>query len=519
MTSEQPASHHDVDLLVVGGGINGAGIARDAAGRGLKVLLCERGDLAQATSSASSKLVHGGLRYLEHGEFRLVREALAEREVLLNNAAHIVHPMRFVLPHDRHLRPAWMLRLGLFLYDHLARRSPRLPGARRLALRSDPAGVPLRADLATGFAYSDCSVDDARLVVLNAMDACERGATVLTRHECVGLRRLEGCGPPGAEPGTPGWRARLRTLEGREVTVNARILVNATGPWVHALQSLIASQAGMGPVTNKLRLVKGSHFTVPRLYEGEHAYILQNDDRRIVFVIPYQDRYSLIGTTEVAFDGDPSQARISPEETDYLCRAVNRYFKQQISARDIAWSYSGVRPLYDDAQGDLSTVTRDYVFDVRGGRGGEPVLLSVFGGKITTYRQLAQHAMQKLAPYTGRREDWTASAPLPGANMPGADPAAYLAALQDRYRWLPPALAHRYVHTYGTLTELLLGAAQGMADLGEDFGAGLLEAEVRWLAENEWARSAEDILWRRTRLGLVAGEQTLERLDQWLAAR
>ncbi len=513
MSSVQPARHFDVDLLVVGGGINGAGIARDAAGRGLRVLLCERDDLAQATSSSSSKLVHGGLRYLEQREFRLVREALAEREVLLNNAAHIVHPMRFVLPHDKHLRPAWMLRAGLFLYDHLARRSPRLPGARRLSLRRDPAGVPLREDLRVGFAYSDCSVDDARLVVLNAMDACERGATVLTRHECVDLQSLTG------PDGKPAWGARLQTRDGTQVSVNARILVNAAGPWVHTLQSMIASRAGMPPVVNRLRLVKGSHFTVPKLYDGDHAYILQNDDQRIVFVIPYQDRYSLIGTTDVAFDGDPGQARISPEETDYLCKAVNRYFRQQISAADVTWSYSGVRPLYDDTDGNPSTVTRDYVFDISGGSDGKPVLLSVFGGKITTYRQLAQHAMQKLAPYTGRHEDWTASAPLPGADMPGADPAAYLQALQSRYRWLPATLAHRYVYTYGTQTELLLGGAQGMADLGQDFGAGLLEAEVRWLVDNEWARSADDILWRRTRLGLSADDQTIERLNQWLTSK
>lgn len=505
MPAPAASPHHDVDLLVIGGGINGAGIARDAAGRGLKVLLCERGDLAQATSSSSSKLVHGGLRYLEHHEFRLVREALAEREVLLNNAAHIVHPMRFVLPHDRSLRPAWMLRAGLFLYDHLARRSPRLPGARRLNLRNDPAGVPLRPGFRTGFAYSDCSVDDSRLVVLNAMDACERGAVVLTRHECVGIE-LHG----------QRWLATLRAADQGRVTVSARILVNAAGPWVQAIQSMIAERAGFGPVANKLRLVKGSHITVPRLYEGDHAYILQNDDRRIVFVIPYQDRYSLIGTTDVAFEGDPATARISEAETDYLCRAVNRYFRQQIGPADVTWTYSGVRPLYDDATSDLSAVTRDYVFNVAGGKDGRPVLLSIFGGKITTFRQLAEHAMEQLAPYTGRGEAWTASAPLPGADMPGADPAAYLAALQARYRWLPAGLAHRYVHTYGTHSELILGGARGMADLGEDFGAGLLEAEVRWLVDNEWARTAEDILWRRTRIGLAAGDDTVANLTRWL---
>ncbi|VFR24442.1 Aerobic glycerol-3-phosphate dehydrogenase [plant metagenome] len=503
-----PPDHHEVDLLVVGGGINGAGIARDATGRGLKVLLCERGDLAQATSSSSSKLVHGGLRYLENREFRLVREALAEREVLLTNAAHIVHPMRFVLPHDATLRPAWMLRTGLFLYDHLARRSPRLPGARRLDLRADPMGQPLRDDLRTGFAYSDCSVDDARLVVLNAMDAQARGAVILTRHECVAAQARDGA-----------WQARLRGPEGQDVSVRARILVNAAGPWVQALQSLISTQAGAPPGPSRLKLVKGSHFTVPKLYDGEHAYILQNDDRRIIFVLPYQGEFSLIGTTDVAFEGDPGQAKISDEEIAYLCRAVNRYFKQQIGPADIAWRYAGVRPLYDDHPDDarLSTVTRDYVFDVAGGQDGQPVLLSIYGGKITTFRQLAQHAMEKLAPYTGKPEAWTASAPLPGSDMPGADPQAYLHALQERYRWLPAPLARRYVYTYGTLTEQLLAGAQSMEDLGEDFGAGLTEAEVRWLTRHEWARTAEDILWRRTRLGLLAPADAADRLDAWLA--
>lgn len=496
---------HDVDLLVVGGGINGAGIARDAAGRGLKVLLCEKDDLAQATSSSSSKLIHGGIRYLENYEFRLVREALAERETLLNVAGHIVHPMRFVLPHDKSLRPAWMIRIGLFLYDHLARRSPRLPGSRRLDMRADAAGKPLKDTVRDGFVYSDCRVDDSRLVVLNAMDAQARGAVVLPRHACTALGRRNGA-----------WHAVLTGKDGAQVHVKARILVNAAGPWVEQVQGMAAGADSAAGRKSRLKLVKGSHFTVPRLYDGDHAYILQNDDRRIVFVIPYQGEYSLVGTTDVGFTGDPADVRISPEETEYLCRAVNRYFRKQITPADVTWSYAGVRPLYDDATGNLSAVTRDYVFDVTGGADGEPVLLSIFGGKITTFRKLAEHAMEKLTPHTGRGQAWTAGAPLPGADMPNADPVAYESALRQRYGWLPAGIAHRYVGAYGTLAERILGGAQSLADLGMDFGHGLYEREVRWLAEHEWARSAEDILWRRTRLGLRASPDMAQRLDQWL---
>jgi len=500
--------NYDVDLLVVGGGINGVGIARDAAGRGLKVLLCEKDDLAQATSSASSKLIHGGIRYLENYEFRLVREALAERETLLNVAGHIVHPMRFVLPHDKHLRPAWMIRIGLFLYDHLARRSPRLPGARGMRMRTDPAGQPLKDTVTKGFVYSDCRVDDSRLVILNAMDAQARGAVVLTRHTCTTLTRYNGT-----------WLATLTRQNGEPVQVQARILVNAAGPWVEQVQSMAVGADSLSGHKSRLKLVKGSHITVPRLYDGDHAYILQNDDRRIVFVIPYQGNYSLIGTTDEAFTGDPADVRITPEETDYLCRAVNRYFRKPVTPADVNWSYAGVRPLYDDATGNLSAVTRDYVFDVTGGTGNEPVLLSIFGGKITTFRKLAEHAMEKLAPYTGRRDSWTANAPLPGADMPNADPVTYEAALLERYHWLPASLARRYVGAYGTLLERFLSDAQSLADLGQDFGHGLYEREVRWLVEHEWACTVEDILWRRTRLGLHAGPETVQQLTQWLQAQ
>jgi len=510
--------HWNVDLLVVGGGINGAGIARDAAGRGLKVLLCEQGDLAQATSSASSKLIHGGLRYLENYEFRLVREALTEREVLLDIASHIVQPLPFVLPHAPNLRAAWMIRTGLFLYDHLARRSPRLPASRRLRLRQDPVGAPLKNSFRDGFIYSDCRVDDARLVVLNAVDARARGAVILPRWGCTALTH-----------DNDRWRATLTHASGETASVRARILVNAAGPWVETVLGM-AARAGKNPAhTNtpprrRVKLVKGSHIIVPRLYEGEHAYILQNDDRRIVFVIPYQERYSLIGTTDVDFQGnldDLGQIAISASEIDYLCQAVNRYFRQNVTPGDMTWSYAGVRPLYDDTRGNPSAITRDYVFDITGGDNGEPVLLSIFGGKITTFRKLAEHALAKLAPYLDpakNQKAWTASAPLPGADLPDANPAAYAATLQTRHPWLPAALARRYSGAYGTLSERILAGAQSLADLGTDFGGGLTEREVRWLVEHEWAMTTDDILWRRTRLGLHVGPETVQQLERWLTA-
>jgi glycerol-3-phosphate dehydrogenase len=505
MTTTLPASpsHYDVDLLVVGGGINGVGITRDAAGRGLKVLLCEQNDLASATSSASSKLIHGGLRYLENYEFRLVREALSERDVLLNNAPHIVHPLRFVLPHNRNLRPAWMIRIGMFLYDNLAKRSTRLPGSRKLALRGLPQGAPLKADITTGFEYSDARVDDSRLVLLNAIDARERGAIILTRTACIGLDKDRGL-----------WRARLRSQDGLEYTVQARILVNAAGPWVESLQRL--AMPAQSTTTSRLRLVKGSHFTIPRLYDGDWAYILQNPDGRIVFVIPYQDHYSLVGTTDVIYSDDPAKVAISQEEIDYLCKTINGYFIHQTTPADITWSYSGVRPLYDDHAGNASAVTRDYVFDVSGGTDNEPPLLSIFGGKITTYRRLAEHALEKLAPFTQKAVAWTARAPLPGGDLAGADPATYTRQFAARHPWLPDDLARRYVESYGSRAEQLLLGATALADLGEDFGAGLFTREVQWLVDHEWAHSAEDILWRRTRLGLVAPPDTATRLEAWL---
>jgi glycerol-3-phosphate dehydrogenase len=487
------------DLLIVGGGINGAGIARDAAGRGLSVMLVEKDDLAGATSSASSKLIHGGLRYLEHYEFRLVREALAEREVLLSIAPHIAWPLTFVLPHDSSLRPTWMIRAGLFLYDHLAPRS-KLPGSRGLDLSRDPAGAPLKRSYTRGFSYADCWVQDSRLVVLNALDAAERGAIVRTRCRFVDAR-----------PAGEAWEARVEPRGGPAETVRARILVNAAGPWVEEVL-----RRGIGRnAPGALRLVKGSHVVVPRLYDGEHAYILQNPDRRIVFVIPYERHFTLIGTTDVPFEDDPARVAISPEETAYLCESANRFFARPVAPADVVWSYAGVRPLYDDAAANPSAVTRDYVFDIDAGAGRPPVL-SIFGGKITTYRRLAEHALAKLAPHLpGLKPAWTGTAPLPGGDF--RDFAAFLDELRRRRPWLPEALARRLARAYGTRVERILGDAESLADLGEDLGAGLTEREVAYLVGSEWAVEPDDILWRRGKLGLHGGEVLAQRLAAHLS--
>ncbi|MGP1393887.1 MAG: glycerol-3-phosphate dehydrogenase [Inquilinaceae bacterium] len=493
-----------VDLLIVGGGINGAGIARDAAGRGLSVVVCEQGDLGGATSSASSKLIHGGLRYLEMYEFRLVREALAEREVLLRAAPHIIWPLRFVLPHNKLLRPAWMVRLGLFLYDHIGGRRS-LPGTKTLRLRQRPEGAALKPDLTLGFAYSDCWVEDSRLVVLNALDAERRGAAVHVRTRCAGARRVG-----------DHWEAELEDGDtGTRHTVRARILVNAAGPWVDLFQR---GALGQNSPAN-LKLVKGSHIVVPRVYDGDHAYIFQNTDRRVIFAIPYEHRYTLIGTTDLVFDGDPATVAISAEETTYLLEAVNRYFAKPVQAADIVRTYAGVRPLYDDQTDNPSAVTRDYVFDVQAPDGGAP-LLSIYGGKITTYRKLAEHALDKLKPHLpDLKPTWTATVPLPGGDMPDADFGRFLRGLRAVFGWLPEDLSTRYARLYGTLCHRFLDGKATMADLGEDFGGGLYEAEVAYLVDGEWARTAEDILWRRTKLGLAVPEAGQARLAAWLADR
>jgi glycerol-3-phosphate dehydrogenase len=487
----------DCDLLIVGGGINGVGIARDAAGRGLKVVLCEQGDLAQATSSASTKLIHGGLRYLEYYEFRLVREALIERERLLAIAPHIIWPLRFVLPHEAHLRPAWMIRIGLWLYDHLGGRK-RLPASESVILAESPLGAALKPSFKRGFAYSDCWVEDSRLVVLNAMDARQRGASIRTRTRFVEAERQDGI-----------WQASLDSVEtGRRETVTARILVNAAGPWV--------DRVGLHP-GKAVRLVKGSHIIVPRLYDGEHAHMLQNPDRRIIFTIPYEREFTLIGTTDLPFEGNPATVAISAEEVAYLCASVGRYFIRPVVPEDVVWSYAGVRPLYDDAAPNASAVTRDYVLDVTGAPGEAP-LLSVFGGKITTYRRLAEHALEKLGPWLGPSgRPWTEREILPGGDLPDLDFERFLAGFAGRYPFLPAGLARRLVRAYGTRAETMLGGAQSMAALGTDFGGGLSRAEVDYLVAEEWARSADDILWRRSKLGLHVPPGTADRLAAYLA--
>ena len=489
-----------VDLFVVGGGINGAGIARDAAGRGLKVVLAEQADLASATSSASTKLIHGGLRYLEYYEFRLVREALIEREVLLKAAPHIIRPLTFVLPHVSALRPAWMVRLGLFFYDHLGGRK-MLPGSRSLDLRRDPAGAPLRDGYGKGFSYSDCWVDDARLVVLNARDAADRGAAVFTRTRCLSARRSG-----------DRWIATLQDLKsGERRDIAARVLVNAAGPWVADFIDRVGVKR-----RHALRLVKGSHIIVPRLFDGGQAYILQNDDRRIVFAIPYERDFTLIGTTDLAYEGDPLQVKISAEETDYLCAVINRYFKRNVTPADVVRTYSGVRPLYDDAAQSASAVTRDYVFELD--TEGAP-LLSIFGGKITTFRKLAEHALERLRSHLPQMGPaWTAGATLPGGDMPDADFDGFLAQARGDWPWLPADLARRLARAYGTRMQRILANAGSLANLGRDFGGGIYEREIRYLMEQEWALSAEDVLWRRSKLGLHVAPETAAALDTWFAA-
>jgi glycerol-3-phosphate dehydrogenase len=497
------AESPNCDILVVGGGINGVGIARDASGRGLSVLLCEQDDLAAHTSSASTKLIHGGLRYLEYYEFNLVRKALQEREVLLRAAPHIIRPLRFIMPHDAGLRPAWLIRAGLFLYDHLGKRE-LLAGSGVVDLASSPLGRPLQSRITKGFVYSDAWADDARLVVLNAMDAANRGATILPRTRFISARRH-----------ADHWEATLQPTTGGAVQiVRARTLVNAAGPWA---ANLLRHAFAVTPKRNLL-MAKGSHIVVRKLFEHDHAYLLQNPDKRITFAIPYERDFTLIGTTDVAFDGDPAQAAISPEETLYLCAMANHYFKQQISASDVVWRFSGVRPLLEDDATDLSAVTRDYALEYDASLGHAP-LLSVLGGKITTYRRLAEEAMQLLAPALGgRRPAWTAKASLPGGDIANADFDGFLTDLQRHYGWMPSDLLRRYAHAYGTRTHRLLAAASSIDGLGMEMGDGLFEAEVDYLVKHEWAMTPEDILWRRSKLGLHVSAQTVRQLAAALPA-
>ena len=495
MAQAPTATPRTYDLAVIGGGINGVGIAADAAGRGLSVFLCERDDLASHTSSASSKLIHGGLRYLEHHEFRLVREALAEREVLLAKAPHIVKPMRFVLPHRPHLRPAWMIRAGLFLYDHLGKRE-KLPGSRGLKFN---AQGPLKAEIKRGFEYSDCWVDDARLVVLNAMQARDKGADIVTRTRCVSARRVEGH-----------WEVEVEGPQGRQ-QIRAKGLVNAAGPWVASfIRQDLQQKSPYG-----IRLIQGSHVIVPKLYEGDQAYIMQNEDRRIVFAIPYLGQYTMVGTTDREYQGDPAKVAITDQEIDYVLGVANAHFRKQLSRDDVLHTFSGVRPLCDDESDNPSAITRDYTLSLAEEQGAP--LLSVFGGKLTTYRKLAESAMAQLQPFFPRLgNSWTASAPLPGGeNM--TTPQALTRELLDKVSGLTPALAQRWATTYGSRVWTLLGDGRSVETLGKVIGADLYAREVEYLQRYEWVTRADDVLWRRTKLGLVFTDSERAALEDFLA--
>ncbi len=505
----------DYDLCVIGGGINGVGIARDAAGRGLSVLLVEAQDLAGATSSASTKLVHGGLRYLESYEFKLVKESLRERETLLKAAPHIIWPMRFVLPHDSHLRPYWMIKVGLFLYDRLGGRK-KLGKSDALDFATNSIADPLQDKYARGFSYADCWVEDSRLVVLNAMDAYERGAVILPRTACVHME------PFGHEKGQEqkGWNVHLKNmLNGDEFQVSAGMVVNAAGPWVRSLlegSNLTAVEDDEKDFVPNVRLVKGSHIIVPKIYDGAQTFILQQPDGRIVFTIPYEEKYSLIGTTDVPFEGDAADVVIDAEEVIYLCDAVNRSFKKTIMPEDVVWTYSGVRSLVEDGAKSASKVTRDYKLYVDERYG--PPILSVFGGKITTYRKLAEHAVNRLATFYPKRKllPWTDGALLPGGDILKGDFDKFLQDQKSRYTFLPDKLTYRLARAYGTRMASILTGANKLADLGYHFGDHVYEAEILYLLRYEFAHTGEDILWRRSKLGLHVCDETVLAIEAML---
>ncbi|MDV7341077.1 glycerol-3-phosphate dehydrogenase [Terasakiella sp. A23] len=475
------------DLFVIGGGINGCGIARDAAGRGLSVYLCEKDDLAQGTSSSSTKLIHGGLRYLEHYEFRLVRESLIEREVLLKNAPHIIWPLRFVLPHKKDMRPAWMLRLGLFIYDHLGGREI-LPGASSVDLRNDEAGDPLHVHFKKAFEYSDCWVDDARFVVLNAIDAKRLGAVIQTRTKCISTRRDGNI-----------WIVEVEDQQSGKVTeIKAKYLVNASGPWVQN----VMEDCNLSFSDEGVRLVRGSHIIVPKLYDHERAYIFQNEDGRIFFSIPYENDFTLIGTTDEDHKGEVNGVEISTDEIAYLCKSAESYFTKKITPADVVWSYSGVRPLYDDGASEAQEATRDYVLKDHGDVNNAPVL-NIFGGKITTYRKLSEAALLKIAPYFPHiKPAWTKDAPLPGGEFDVSTVNEKIEQLRKEFSYLDKAWATRLVRMYGLRAWEILDQKHKKEDLGIDFGATLTETEVMFMINEEWATSVEDILWRRSKLGL-----------------
>ncbi|WP_448212818.1 glycerol-3-phosphate dehydrogenase [Colwellia sp. MEBiC06753] len=510
------------DLVIIGGGVNGAGVAADAASRGLRVLLCEQNDLASATSSKSSKLIHGGLRYLEHFQFSLVKKALTEREVLLKNAPHIIQPLRFVLPHQPHLRPACLIRLGLFLYDHLAKRSA-LPDSQAINFNSES---PLKPKFTQGFIYADAWVDDARLVVLNALTAKQNGADILNYCRCT---HVEQCAPveksTPEEKSTPAeqtnhvdqsnghWRITLTPQTGEDFYVTCDALVNAAGPWVSSLFDLIDNYQS----PRQIRLVKGSHIVVPKVHESDDAYILQNPDRRIVFVLPFEQEFSLIGTTDVEYTGSPSDATISVQEVDYLINVSNQYFKRQLTRNDIIHTFAGVRPLLDDEAEQAQNVSRDYTIEQNWHHNRLP-LISAFGGKITTYRKLAETVVDALAPrFPLMKPCTTQCTPLSGGDF--SNRADLFNQLSACYQFIPKQVLSRYIRSYGTNTLVLLENIAALSAMGEDFGHGLYQIEVDYLVNHEWARYADDILWRRSKLGLKFNQQQQHRLAEYLAAK
>jgi glycerol-3-phosphate dehydrogenase len=495
------------DLLIIGGGINGCGIARDASGRGLSVYLCEQFDLANETSSRSTKLIHGGLRYLEYYAFRLVREALAERDVLLKIAPHIIQPLQFIIPHNDLQRPAWLIRLGLFLYDYLGMQfghRSKISKSKPVKLsRTNLFGEPLQPNLKKGFSYYDCKVDDSRLVVLNALAAQDNKAIINTHTQFISAKRDAGV-----------WISTLVNLHNnQEFTVKSKCLINASGPWVDQIITNglhLASQA-------HVELVQGSHIVIPRYYTGEQAYLLQNDDKRIVFVIPYHNNFTLIGTTDIPYQGDPAAVKISMQERDYLCKVVDRYFNKTIKLEDIVYEWSGVRPLQAEEKANVSAVTRDYKLEIEDDNGQAP-LLSIFGGKITTYRKLAEHALEKLHPYFPQATgNWTADYALPGGDLPQHSLSEFTEQLQNKYSYLPEDMLMRYAHSYGTLSYTILEHVDRHEDMGDYFGAGLYAREVNYLLEHEWAQTVEDILWRRSKLGLVKEQISLKALEKYIA--
>jgi glycerol-3-phosphate dehydrogenase len=497
MDDDNKPNHKSYDLLIIGGGINGTAIARDAAGRGLSVLLCEKDDLGNHTSSASTKLIHGGLRYLEYFEFRLVREALIEREVLLRSAPHIIWPLRFILPYEKNLRPAWLLRMGLFLYDHIGGRK-LLPPTKTVNVHNSGREGILKSRFKKGFEYSDCWVEDSRFVVMNALDAHEKGAEIGTRAE---VRKIEKSGKA--------YKAEI-IHEGKCKSIFAKGVINAAGPWVEEVLFKIKRTEN----ASGLRLVKGSHIVTDRLFDGDHAYIFQNADKRIIFAIPYEKDYTLIGTTDQPHHDGTGQAKISPEEISYLCSAASEYFKKEISKDDVVWTYSGIRPLYDDQNHNASAVTRDYVLKIDE-YGGNAPFLSIYGGKITTSRKLAEHALEKLRPYFDKMNSpWTSSSALPGGDIVDSDFDSFLNEQIRTYPDIPPNLIHHLCRAYGTrMTELLNLSSN---KLGQMFGEILSEAEVNYLIHKEWAVTADDILWRRTKIGLRLPGTDRTKLEEWI---